>query len=303
MSDDKIHAIILTKNEELHIARCINSLKGMCNSITLVDSGSTDQTVDIARGLGANVLFNNWVNYSVQMNFAIDSLAGLGGWILRLDADEVLDMESGDRLGEAIANSPLDIDGLLIQRRIYFLGRRIKHGGIEPSWQLRLFRNGRGRCEQRWMDEHILVAGKVAKSKLVLSDINLNSLSWWTEKHNIYASREAIDALNNSYNFANSENIHVKNKNLQAKIRRIMKNYVYYFSPNGVRSLFYFIYRYFFRFGVLDGREGFYFHALQGLWYRMLVDAKIREIEAFAKTQRVSIVDAIRARTGIDPLV
>lgn len=297
-----IHAIILTLNESRHIRRCINSLNDSCASITIVDSGSTDDTVEIARSLGANVLNNPWINYATQMNFAINALAGREGWLFRLDADEVLDPNSIESLLDAVANTPAEVDGILVQRRIHFFGRRIRHGAIEPSWQLRIFRNGKGACEQRWMDEHIKVEGEVQKSGIVISDINLNSLTWWITKHNTYASREAIDALNSKYKFFESDSLITEQTSGQAKVRRFFKERIYGRIPVGGRAWAYFFYRYFIRLGFLDGREGFYFHSLQALWYRTLVDAKISEIEAFAKFNGVSILDAIRERTGIDPL-
>jgi len=294
-----IHAIILTLDEEFHIARCIGSLNGQCASITVIDSGSTDATVAIASQLGARVLKNRWVNHATQMNFGIEALTDRGGWLLRIDADEVLDADSRETLKEAIANATDDVDGLLVQRRIHFMGQRIKHGSIEPSWQLRLWRNGRGRCEQRWMDEHIRVVGKVAKTGLVVSDINLNSLTWWTSKHNSYASREAVDVLNRKYDFMRSEDIPLDGASGQAKRRRFLKEQLYARVPAGLRALLYLLYRYVFRLGFLDGGPGWYFHVLQGFWYRTLVDAKITEIEEHAAAQGVPITAAIQQRTGI----
>lgn len=295
----QIHAIILTLDEAPHLARCIESLGGQCASITVIDSGSRDATVAIAEGLRAQVLRNGWVNYATQMNFGIDALAGKGGWLLRIDADEVLDADSRQTLAEAIAAAGAEVDGLLVRRRIHFMGRRIRYGGIEPSWQLRLWRNGRGRCEQRWMDEHIKVAGAVKTSGLVLSDINLNSLTWWTAKHNSYASREAIDILNGRHGFMRSDVLAGGGASRQARARRFLKEQVYGRVPKGPRAGLYFLYRYLFRLGFLDCAPGWYFHTLQGFWYRTLVDAKVAEIEAFAKTNNVPVTAAIGACTGI----
>ncbi len=297
-----IHAIILTFNEEKHIARCIRSIKGQCATVTIIDCHSSDQTVQIARELGAKVLVNKWINYASQMKFGIDALAGEGGWLLRIDADEVLDADSKGAMVEAIERAEGDVDGLLIRRRIHFLGRRIKYGAIEPSWQLRLWRNGAGRCEQRWMDEHIMVDGRVMKSTLVLSDINLNSLAWWTDKHNSYASREAIDILNQRFGFLASDNISEAGASGQAKLKRLIKERIYLKIPGGVRALLYFLYRYVLRLGFLDGKPGYYFHLMQGFWYRTLVDAKVMEIIQFAKSEKVTIIEAIKDRTGIDPV-
>lgn len=302
MTEPEIHALILTLDEEKHIARCIESLGRACKSITIIDSGSKDSTVAVAKRLGARVFVNPWVNYATQMNFAIDSVVGQGGWLLRIDADEVLDADSLETLGEATRKAPQGIDGLLVQRRIYFLGRRIRYGTIEPSWQLRLWRNGRGRCEQRWMDEHIEVEGAVARTRIVISDINLNSLSWWTAKHNTYASREAIDVLRTRHSLFGARKATAGgDSGSQASFRRFMKVKIYAIVPPGPRALLYFFYRYVLRLGFLDGIQGYYFHMLQGLWYRTLVDAKISEIEKHAAVHSMSIVEAIRDRTGIDP--
>jgi glycosyltransferase involved in cell wall biosynthesis len=297
-----IHAIILTLDEERHIGRCINSLRGQCASITVIDSGSKDGTVEIARSLGAVVLTNPWTNHATQVNFAIEALAGRGGWLLRIDADEIVDGESQQSLTTVIDTTSDNVAGLLVQRRIHFLGKRIRHGTIEPSWQLRLWRNGTGRCEQRWMDEHIKVAGEVAKTGLVLSDINLNSLSWWTAKHNCYASLEAIEQLNRRHNFMAPNCSDHGQVSLHARRRRFLKEQLYTRVPPGVRSLTYFLYRYLFRLGFLDGREGFYFHVLQGFWYRTLIDAKVADIEEHAAATGISIAEAIRERTGINAI-
>lgn len=293
-----IHAIVLTLNEASHIERCVESIRAHVSSITVIDSGSTDETVALAVSLGANVIYNTFVNHAQQLNFGLDAVAGSGDWILRIDADEVLDPESTHSLLQAIAEVGDDINGVLVQRRIHFMGRRIRFGGIEPSWQLRLWRNGRGRCEQRWMDEHVVVDGGVARSRVILSDINLRSLTWWVTKHNGYASREAVEVLNARHGFT-KRNALAGQMSKQAAFRRFMKERVYARLPSGARALAFFVYRYFFRLGFLDGREGFYFHLFQGLWYRSLVDAKIDEIEAHARKHNVTIIEAIRDRTDL----
>lgn len=297
----EVHALILTLNEELHISRCIESLRDHCASILVVDSGSTDRTVEIALQSGAQVIFNPWVNYATQLNFGIDFLAGRAGWLLRIDADEILDRDSVETIGPAVSRMPADVDGIAVQRRIFFLGQRIKHGAMEPSWQLRLWRNGAGRCEQRWMDEHIKVTGRVARSGIVVSDKNLNSLTWWTSKHNSYASREAIDILNQRFGFLPQDSLLSEGASAQARIKRFLKNSVYLKMPAGVRPIGYWLYRYILCFGFLDGKSGFYWHLMQGLWYRVLVDAKVEEILKFADSNQCSLIEAIQAKTGIDP--
>lgn len=295
-----IHAIILTLDEEKHIARCIESVRGQCDSILVVDSGSKDRTREIAAGLGAEVIESLWINHATQVNRAIAACAGKTGWLMRVDADEYLTPGSASVLRAVVDRQPPEIAGVLVRRQIVFLGRRIRWGGIEPSWQLRLWRAGEGVCEQRWMDEHMVVTGKVVRSGIDLVDENLNSLDWWTAKHNRYASREVIDILASRGLIGGYADIRRHSASAQAKLRRLVKEWVYDRLPGGLRPLIFFLYRYGLRFGFLDGKQGYYFHILQGFWYRTLVDAKLDEILALVRTRAMSVAEAVRLATGID---
>lgn len=291
-----ITALVLTFDEEKHIARCLKSIEGVCDAVLVVDSYSSDATVAIARAHGAEVLEHPFRNYATQMNWGLDRLAGRGGWILRLDADEVVTAETAAKLRRCVESAPPEVDGLFVRRRIHFMGRRMRWGGVDPVWQLRLFRNGRGRCELRWMDEHIEVPGATLQTDIVVDDINLNSLTWWTEKHNRYASREAIDILlSKGREGEAAAEIHG-----QAQLKRWLKTHLYLRLSPGLRSTLYFLYRYVVRLGVLDGREGFYFHLLQGHWYRTLVDAKVQEIRDREHADDCSVERAIQAVTGFN---
>ena len=293
-----LHAIILTFNEEKHLERCLRSIAPTCDSLLVVDSGSTDRTEEIAREIGATFLKNSFVNYANQFNFAIDILRGRGGWLLRIDADEVL-LDKPEALKSATLKTPADVDGLLVRRRVHFMGKPMKWGGMDPIWQLRIWREGRGVCEQRWMDEHIIVPGRVIKTALRIDDVNLNSLTWWTDKHNKYASREAIDVLARRYHPFSHVSVSSSTRHDQVVVKRLLKESVYLKLGSGIRALIYFIYRYVLRLGFLDGWRGWYFHVLQGFWYRTLVDAKIAEIEQYAKNAAVPLRDAIFAVTGL----
>jgi glycosyltransferase involved in cell wall biosynthesis len=297
----EIHAIILTLDEEKHIGRCIESIRDHCTSILVVDSGSRDRTREIAIGLGAEVIENPWINYATQTNKAIAACAGKTGWLMRIDADEYLTAGSAAGLRDLLDRQPRDVAGVLVRRQIMFLGRRIKWGTIEPSWQLRLWRAGQGSCEQRWMDEHIIVTGKVVRSTIDLVDENLNSLDWWTSKHNRYASREVIDILASRGLLGENMDIQRHSASWQAKLKRLVKERVYEKLPSGLRPLFFFLYRYVARLGFLDGKQGYYFHVLQGFWYRTLIDAKLDEIVALAKRQSIPVGEAVRLATGFDP--
>ena len=192
------------------------------------------------------------------------------------------------------------VAGVYVSRRMSFLGRPIRWGGVFPIRVLRLFRAGRGRCEDRWMDEHILVNGTTAEFHGEIMDDNLNSLSWWTEKHNGYASREVVDLLNLEYGFMKHETVADLRAGQQAGVKRWLKEQLYARLPGGLRAFAYFLFRYVFRLGFLDGREGTAFHVLQGFWYRYLVDMKLHEVKIHMRRTNVDVVTAIRDVLGID---
>lgn len=291
-----ITAVVLTYNEAQHIARCLQSIASVCDAVVVVDSHSDDATVGIARALGAEVLSHPFSNHAAQMNWALDQIAGRGGWVLKLDADEVVTAETVAHAQRCVETAPPEVDGLFVRRRIHFLGRRIRWGGIDPVWQLRLFRNGSGRSEMRWMDEHIEVNGSTRRTDLVIDDVNLKPITWWTEKHNGYASREAVDILARE----NDDKRGATALHGQTRVKRWLKANIYLAMPPGLRASLYFLYRYVVRLGVLDGREGFYFHLLQGLWYRVLVDAKVYEIRRRMEATGEDLAGAVRAVTGLE---
>lgn len=271
--------IILTFDEEDNIEKCIRSILPVTNNIYIVDSFSTDKTVDICKSLGARVLQNKWTLYAEQFNWGLDNFDIKTTWTMRMDADEELTPELQEMLPKVLANAAKDISGYYFRRRVYFMGRWIKHGGYYPTWLLRVFRTGVGRCEARFMDEHIIVnSGKTKYIKTDIIDKNNKDLTFWTDKHNHYATREVNDILNKSINSNSDEDQVTENiRGKQDEIRRWAKKNLYLRLPLFFRPFLYFIYRYFFRLGFLDGKEGLIFHFLQGFWYRFLVDAKYYE--------------------------
>jgi glycosyltransferase involved in cell wall biosynthesis len=293
-------AVILTRDEERHIARCLESIAGVADRVLVVDSGSTDRTVEIARELGAEVRENAWINYATQMNWGINRVPDGTEWVLRLDADEVVSPGLATEIAAKLPGMPADIDGVYVSRRMTFLGRPIRWGGIFPVRVLRLFRAGCGRCENRWMDEHILVDGATAEFAGEIVDDNRNSLTWWTQKHNAYASREVVDLLNLEHGFMAHETVANLHSGQQAGVKRWLKEHVYARLPGGFRAFAYFVYRYVIRLGFLDGKEGTAFHVLQGFWYRYLVDAKLHEVRLYMRRNNVDAVCAIRDVLGID---
>lgn len=295
----KIVALILAFNEEQHLARCIDSLKGIATGVVVADCFSTDTTLEIARARGARVIQREWVNYATQFNWALTQLDADTDWVLRIDADEVLTPELATEIQRRLQGLGPDVDGVYWGRRMTFQGRLIRHGGVFPVRVLRLFRYGRGQCENRWMDEHIKVAGPTVDFVGEMVDDNLNSLTWWTEKHNKYASREAVDLLNLEYAFMPHDTVASLRGGKQAGVKRWLKELVYARLPGGFRAFVYFIYRYVIRLGFLDGKAGTAFHFLQGFWYRYLVDAKVAETKRYMHEHGVGVRVAIERVLGI----
>jgi glycosyltransferase involved in cell wall biosynthesis len=274
MKKTPVSVIILTYNEELNLEHCLKSVVSFAEQIIVVDSMSTDRTQEIAKRYGAEVHEHPFKNQADQFNWALDHLAIRNEWVLRLDADEYLLPELVEEIAHALPHVPGGVSGFFMKRRVYFMGRWIRHGGYYPTWILRLFRKGVGRSEEREMDEHIILnRGEVGYLKNDFVDENRHPLSWWIERYNKYSTREA-----SAMRAARGE-VSEKLGGSQTERKRWLKNNLYYRSPKFLRAFLYFIYRYFFLLGFLDGVRGLMFHSLQGFWYRFLVDAKLYEAE------------------------
>ncbi|MGE7307319.1 glycosyltransferase family 2 protein [Priestia megaterium] len=286
--------VILTKNEEKNLRKCIESFRGIAKRFVIVDSFSTDGTEKICNELnqelkkfGGSLDFyqNKWVDYATQLNWGLTKTNITTQWSMRMDADEELLEELVSEINQNLPTISKDINGVILRRRVYFMGRWIKHGGRYPELLLRIFRTGKAMCEQKVMDEHMILSeGKTVEFKNDLIDNNTKDLEWWTHKHNWYSDREVLDhqmtikkALTNASLLENSKSTR------QAKGKRIVKNKGYYRLPKFFRAHIYFIYRYYIRLGFLDGPEGKIFHFLQAYWYRFLVDAKMYECEKLDK--------------------
>ena len=270
-----ISVIILTHNEELNIGNCLKSVADWANEIIIVDSFSNDKTLEIVKKYTNKIAQRKFINQAEQFNWALDNLEIKNDWILRLDADEYLTEELKREIAEVLPGTSSETAGFYIKRRVYFLGRFIKYGGYYPTWLLRLFKKGKARSEERKMDEHlVLLEGKAERLKNDFIDDNKKNLSWWIQKHNNYASREAEELSRKTEELRKHEN---ESGKWPIAGKRWLKDNFYYRLPLFCRACLYFGYRYFIRLGFLDGKEGLIFHFLQGFWYRFLVDAKIYE--------------------------
>jgi glycosyltransferase involved in cell wall biosynthesis len=276
-----IAVVILTYNEALHIERLLRQLKGLAREIIVVDSYSTDSTVEIAEAYGATVLRNKFVNQAKQFQWGLDNAQITSEWVMRVDADEEIGADLAAEISTKLPNLPNDVVGINLKRKHIFLGRWIKHGGRFPLLLLRIWRLGKGRVEDRWMDEHVIVwGGRTVTFDGEFSDHNLNSIGHLIDKHNKYATREALDVLNRKYGGVTDDQLmSTKSTSRQAATKRFIKSRLYNRIPFWVAAPGYFLYRYLIQLGFLDGVEGLIYHSLQGGWYRFLVGAKIYEYE------------------------
>lgn len=290
-----ISAIILTFNEEMHIKRCVDSLSEVVEHIYVMDSFSTDSTLDILSGYkNVTIKKNKFINYATQFNHALDEFDVHSDWIMRIDADEYIDSELVNFLSGNIESIPSSVTGISFNRHMTFMGKLLTHGGMSSYWMLRLWRNGMGRCEQTWMDEHIILSsGDILKADGKLVDDNLNTLSWWAHKHVDYSTREAIDIIQRELKQQHNT---IESKFFGAKSERVrfLKN-LYGKTPLFIRPFIYFIYRYFLRGGFLDGKQGFLWCVFQGFWYRMMVDAKVFELKSLVK-KNLDIKEVIKLK-------
>jgi glycosyltransferase involved in cell wall biosynthesis len=254
-----------------------------------------------------------------QLNWALDNLPIRTKWVLRLDADEYLCPELIEEIKAKLDGLPDDVTGVEFNLRRVFMGRMIRRG-IPNISMIRLFRYGKARCEQRLMDERIkLLAGREVTFDGAFVDHNLNDLSWWTQKHIGYAIREAANLLDLEYgllavgkqqsasgggdNSRMDSNGHGREGDgaglgAQAAAKRRMKMR-YARAPLFWRAFAYFGVRYFVRGGFLEGKEGFMWHFFQGLWYRMLVDAKVWEIKRESGGEREKMLELLRGKYGL----
>lgn len=250
-----ITLIVLTKNEEKNIIHCLKSASSLCQRMIVVDCGSDDQTVKLAQECGAEVFVHNWEGHAKQFNWALDNCDIKTNWVFRLDADERI----SDKLANEISNlvDDKEFNGYSMRWQIFFMGKRIRHGGTHKPYFLRLFRFGSGRIDNKIIDESIVVNGKVAKLKYDLIHYDYKGIDAWLSKHIWYSNLE-IDTykknlINNKRNF-------------------------YYKLPLFFRAKLYYFYRYYLQLGFLDGREGKILIYLQAYWFRFVVDSKIFEM-------------------------
>ena len=267
-----ITAIILTKNEEINIRDCINSISTIVKRIVVIDSFSSDNTVAIAEGSGAEVYQHPFENYAKQYKYGIEKANADTIWTLRIDADERLTQQSAIELERLCnENETTDVAGIVLRFKKNFLGKDLYHGGVYPWKKMNCYKTKQGVIEDRSMDEHIVLSsGTVVEMKTDCLHFDFKTLEYWINKHNWYSSRETVDYF---------ENLKKQKNRSELDFKTWFKMNIYYKLPLGMRAHIYYLYRYYVLMGFLDGREGKIYAFMQAYWYRYLVDAKIYECQ------------------------
>ncbi len=293
--------IILTYNEEIHIRRCLENVSPIAKDIVVIDCLSTDKTQEICREFdNVRVVEHPWPgNQATQFNWALDNVEITTPWIFRLDADEYLTPELIEEMQVKLPKINPEVSAVVLPLCRAFQGRVLKHGIVKGIKMIRLFRTGKVKYEQRLMDEHLQVLeGETTEFQGKFVDDSLIGIRAFVAKHNSYSDREAallLDAefglteLPQSDNSSYAEEVAAKRKQKEKYAK----------MPLFWRSIGYFCYRYFAKLGLLDGKEGFLWDFFQGLWYRMLVDAKVFEARKFAQGDKKLLVQYINEKLKV----
>jgi glycosyltransferase involved in cell wall biosynthesis len=272
--------IILTYNEEVHLRRLLQSISELNAQVFILDSGSTDKTIEIGGQFEVIFLYNKFENHPKQWEYALKNFPVKTPWVICLDADQVVTPELKNHLINFRDEDHSGIDGVYFNRKNFFKGRWIKYGGYYPFYLLKMFRYGIGYSDTNEnMDHRFIVPGKseIWKDGIILEEnLKENNISFWIDKHNRYSdlvAREEVERM-----------MQMRTQTIKPSLwgspdeRTAWRKRLWWKLPRYVRPMIYFIQRIVFQLGILDGRTGIIFHFLQGFWFRLIVDIKIDEI-------------------------
>ena len=185
-----VSVLVLTRNEEVNIVACLESV-GWASEVLVVDSFSTDRTVELAESLGATVCRHAFETCAAQWNWALDNLPFANDWVLVLDADERATRLLAEEIAQAVTNPAQRYVGYWMKRRFFFGGKWLRHGGLYPTWIVRLFRRSAGRFGRHGISEHLVLEGPTGYLRVPFDHCNRKPLSEWIQKHDRYAGLEA----------------------------------------------------------------------------------------------------------------
>ena len=292
-----ITIIVLAFNEEANLPDLFTSLKDIKVNLFAVDSYSTDRTVELLEQNNFTVLQHPFKNYGVQRNWAQSNNPFKSPWVLHLDAGERLTSEFVEWLNNSFDPSK-PVDGYIFSRRTMIFGNEVKHGGQYPQYHLRLFNPEKGRCEEKFYDQHFYVDGttEVIKKHVDIIDTVMENWQTFTIGHARWAVFEAIEQIAKSGTDAGNVKASLFGSPIEQM--RWWKTRVFQKTPPFLRALLFFIYRYFFRLGILDGMTGLAWHFLQGFWFRFLIDAVVLEFKTKMKKQGLTLDEIVEKEYG-----
>lgn len=281
--------VVLTYNEEQNLEECLRSVQPCAGEMYIVDSGSTDRTLEIARQYGAQIVPHAFETHARQWDWALEHLPLNYEWVLGLDADQRVTPELAAELSKLFTTERASLDmvnGFFIKRRQVFRGTWIRHGGYYPKYLLKLFRRSSVYLDENdLIDHHFYVRGNTAKLENDLIEANRkeDDIAFWIDKHNRYAARHAREEWNKREQIASSP---IRARLLGNPDERVVwLKRVWFRMPLYVRPVTYFLFRYFLRLGFLDGKQGFIFHFMQAFWYRLLVDIHLDTLQTIEREQ------------------
>ncbi len=275
-----LSGIILTFNEERNLPACLEALAPICREIFVVDSGSSDGTRATAERFGAHFVTNSFEGHAKQWNWALRNLPLTGDWVIALDADQRLTPELQGEITQALPITPPEVAGYYLPRKNIFRGRWLRHGGYWPKYLLKLFRRGSASTDEReLLDFRFYVKGKTSRLSHPLIEENLKEaeISFWLQKHIRFVERRAQE-----------KSLRRKSPpmwEIQPRFwgspdqRTLWLKERWYSLPPLVRPFPYFLYKYFFRLGFLDGREGALYIFLHSFWYELMIGVRLKELE------------------------
>jgi glycosyltransferase involved in cell wall biosynthesis len=293
-----VSVVVMTYNEEVNLARCLDSVRAQAGEILVVDSFSTDGTVALARRYTDRIYQHRYESHPQQWRWALATLPFAHEWVLAVDADFAVTPELWQAIDRAVRRGDPGLDGYFVRHRQVFLGRVLRHGTMYPRYWLRLFRHRRTRVDpEDLVDVHFLVAGRTGRLEgdVVEDNVKDRDLGAWVQKQLRFAERQAVqEALRLPGDGPGEARLLGDPDQRTRWLKRWWGR-----LPLYVRPWLLFGYRYVLRLGFLDGRAGFLYHFTQALLYRVLVDARLDELRAEARSDAPHAVsEAARPRGG-----
>jgi acetyltransferase-like isoleucine patch superfamily enzyme/glycosyltransferase involved in cell wall biosynthesis len=286
-----IDFLIPTFNEEVNLPFAIESTKGLARRVFVVDSGSSDRTKAVAEEHGATFVHHPWEGYARQKNWALDNLPWESEWVFILDADEALTPELKDELRRVCDVQPETVPhaGFYVNRYFVFMGRIIRHCGYFPSWNLRLFKRGSARYEDRAIHEHMVTTGTQGYLRGLLWHEDRRGLEYYVAKHNRYSTLEAEQVFYTGHAGRNGDH---DGQELRPRIfgnalerRRFLRDRIYPMLPG--KWIFRFLYMYVLKEGFMDGLTGLRFCLLIST-HEFFIYLKVLELDYLNRSGQLS---------------